>query len=230
MPTVSISEIFTSIQGESTYAGLTCFFVRLAGCNLHCGYCDTPHAREPEFGSSPSHEPMEGERPREPWRELTVAEIVKQAQTSRASIVEITGGEPLIQEGFPALAQALRDGAGKPVLVETNGSRDLSLIPDGVTAIMDIKTPGSGEGDSFDLANLDRLRLYDEIKFVLCDRADYDWAVRRVREWDLPRCCRAVHVSPAWGALDPRDLAAWLLADDLDVRLQVQLHRVLNIL
>ena len=144
--------------------------------------------------------------------------------------MEITGGEPLIKAGFPALAQALRDGAGKPVLVETNGSRDLSLVPEGVTAIMDIKTPGSGESASFDSANLERLRPYDEVKFVVCDRSDYEWAACLVRGYGLTRRCRAVHVSPAWGALDPRDLAAWLIEDALDVRLQVQLHRVLNIL
>jgi 7-carboxy-7-deazaguanine synthase len=210
METVRVSEMFTSIQGESTYAGWTCFFVRLAGCNLHCAYCDTPQAREAT------------------GNETAVSEIVDRAAAARAAMVEITGGEPLVQEGFPALARALLAGAGKTVLVETNGSRDLSLIPDGAIAIVDIKTPGSGEADSFDAANLDRLRPYDEIKFVLCDRPDYEWAARRVRERELTHRCRAVHFSPAWGALDPRELAGWMIEDGLDVRLQVQLHRTLG--
>ena len=157
MHEVDLYETFLSIQGESSYAGLPCFFVRLAGCNLACRYCDTPEARGTGTRRS-------------------IASIVEEATAAKAPITEITGGEPLLQEGFACLAVALRDQSGKKVLVETNGALDISIIPEGVTAIMDVKCPGSGESGSFDPANLQRLRSADEVKFVLSDRKDYEWA------------------------------------------------------
>jgi len=208
--TVEVSETFTSIQGESTYAGLPCFFIRLAGCNLSCSYCDTPQARVPG-------KPVQ-------WTQL-----VRECIESDTAIAEITGGEPLLQPLFPDLASSLRERTRRPVLVETNGSRDISIIPDRVTAIMDIKTPGSGMSQAMDMANIERLRPHDEVKFVLLDRADYEWArqiTRTQRLWDL---CRAVLFSPAHGRLDPATLAGWIVDDRLPVRLNLQLHKILGV-
>lgn len=210
MSTVAVAEAFTSIQGESSYAGLSCFFIRLAGCNLRCRYCDTPAAREKGADRS-------------------IVDLVTEAGHSTARIVEITGGEPLLQPATLELATALRDGAGRQVLIESNGSRDISAVPDGVVVILDVKSPGSGEGDSFDLDNLRRLRPGDEIKFVLCDRADYEWAGAFVRNHDLAAGGRKVFFSPAWGVLASEQLAEWLTADGLDVHLQLQLHKVLGV-
>lgn len=206
---VDVVETFTSIQGESTWAGNTCFFIRVSGCNLNCAYCDTRYALER-------------------GRAMSIADIVRAADDSRASIVEITGGEPLLQPEFPRLAEALRDETGRPVLVETNGSRDISVIPDDVVAIMDVKCPGSGEHESTDLRNLGRLRQIDEVKFVIGGRGDYDWAAAFVESNALASLCRAVLFSPAFGKLHAKTLAGWILKDRLPVRLQIQLHRLLN--
>lgn len=209
MSTVQVSEKFCSIQGESTYAGLSCFFIRLAGCNLRCLYCDTPQAFDP------------GE-------EASVPDLVGEAAGSMAAIVEITGGEPLLQDGFCELATALRDCTERPVLVETNGSVDIGVIPDEVIAIVDVKCPGSGEEGSFDTENLGRLRAQDEVKFVIRDRVDYEWATAFVRTHALVGQCRAVQFSPVHECLDPRDLAEWILSDGPAVRLQVPLHKLLK--
>jgi 7-carboxy-7-deazaguanine synthase len=210
MATVSVCETFLSIQGESTYAGLPCFFIRLAGCNLRCRYCDTTYAYNPGL-------------------EAPIPDLVNACRDSRAAIVEITGGEPLLQPGFRELATALRDQGGKPVLVETNGSRDISVIPTGVVAIMDVKCPASGESESMDPANLGRLRPQDEVKFVVSDRKDYEWAREFVKGHDLSRRCHAVLFSPVWGAVNARELGEWILADNLPVRVQVQLHKVMGL-
>ncbi len=207
--TVRVVETFTSIQGESTRAGLPCWFVRLAGCNLRCRYCDTRAAQDAGAGE-----------------ERAVAALAAAWRGSRAAMAEITGGEPLLQAGFPALAQALREADARPVLVETNGSCDLSLIPPGVTAIVDVKGPGSGAGGSFDSANLERLRPGDEVKFVVGDRADFDWAAGFVRRHGLVDRVAAVLFAPEWGRLAPGALGQWILEEGLAVRLQVQLHRV----
>jgi len=209
MSDVRIAELFESIQGESTYAGLPCFFVRLAGCDLNCNYCDTPAARQ-------DGDPM------------PIDAVVSVCRVSQAPLIEITGGEPLQQEGFEALVVAIYEACNKTVLVETNGTCDISRIPDGVVAIVDVKTPGSGMAGTFDEANIARLRPYDEVKFVLCDRGDYEWAVEFVREHDLTTHCSAVLFSPAWEQLDASDVAEWLMDDVLPVRLQVQLHKVLD--
>jgi 7-carboxy-7-deazaguanine synthase len=159
---------------------------------------------------------------------MTIDSVVSACRASRAPLIEITGGEPLQQEAFEALAEAIYRACDKTVLVETNGTCDISRIPDGVTAIVDVKTPGSGMAGTFDEANIARLRRGDEVKFVLCDRRDYEWAVGFVREHDLTTRCSTVLFSPAWEQLDASELAGWLLADALPVRLQVQLHKVLD--
>ena len=210
MQTVKILESFVSLQGESTYAGLTCFFIRLAGCNLHCRYCDTPNVYS--VGT-----------------EVLIAHLVEQYARSGAAMAEITGGEPLLQEGFPALATGLRDRGGRPVLVETNGSCDISVIPDRIIAVMDIKCPGSGAQEAMDFANLARLRPYDEVKFVLASRDDFQWACAIVRRYALDAACRAVLFSPAAGTLDAKMLGQWILEAQLPVRLQIQLHKLLGL-
>jgi 7-carboxy-7-deazaguanine synthase len=160
---------------------------------------------------------------------MPIKAVVSACRASRAPLVEITGGEPLRQDGFEALAEAICGACDKTVLVETNGTCDISRIPDGVIAIVDVKTPGSGMAGTFDEDNIARLRPLDEVKFVLCHRHDYEWALEFVREHDLTAHCPSVLFSPAWGQLDPSELAGWLLVDALPVRLQVQLHKVLGL-
>lgn len=207
---VRVTETFTSIQGESTWAGLPCFFVRLSGCNLRCSYCDTTHAY-----------------PR--GRKTPIASLARAFARGNAAIAEITGGEPLAQPGFRELAVRMRDsGGGRPVLVETNGSLDISVIPDGVIAIMDVKCPGSGEAAAMDFENLKRLRSHDEVKFVVADRKDFDWACRVVRKHKVTGRCHAILFSPVEGRLPAAVLAEWVVESGLPVRVQVQLHKVLN--
>ena len=207
---VEVVETFDSIQGESSFAGLTCHFIRLAHCNLRCRYCDTTQA----YG---------------PGRMVPVEQLVSEAAAARTAIVEVTGGEPLLQKGFPLLAARLHERAGKPVLVETNGSQDISLVPRGGVSIVDVKSPGSGEGGSFDLANIARLRAHDEVKFVLCDRADYEWARGFVLDHGLVVRCRWVLFSAAQGLIELKRLGQWILEDGLPVRLQVQLHKIIEV-
>jgi 7-carboxy-7-deazaguanine synthase len=162
-------------------------------------------------------------------RRVGVGRLVERAAVSPAPLVEITGGEPLLQESFRALAAGLRDGTNKRVLVETNGSMDISAVPAGVVAVVDVKCPGSGEGGSFDPGNLGRLRRYDELKFVISDRRDFEWAAAFVRRNGLPGACAAVLFSPAAGRLDPARLARWIVRGGVAARLQVPLHRVLGL-
>lgn len=208
--TLTVTETFLSIQGESTYAGLTCFFIRLTGCNLRCRYCDATYAYEG-------------------GRETSVADLVSQACSSGAAVIEVTGGEPLIHGGFALLAERLRDESSRPVLVETNGSLDISVIPEGVHAIVDMKCPGSGESDRMDLQNLGRLRPTDEVKFVVSDRRNYEWARELVTSGAISSRCKSVLFSPAWGLIDAGQLASWIVEDHLPVRLQLQLHKLLNV-
>ena len=207
---VNVSEIFESLQGESSYAGLPCFFVRLSGCNLRCRYCDTKYAYKS-------------------GKETEIGEIVKLCRKSRAVIVEITGGEPLLQTGFSSLARALREKSGKKVLVETNGSCDISLIPEKVVAVMDVKCPGSGECLRFDLGNLKKLRKYDEIKFVIGSRADYVWAKSFLIKHRVQKRCNAVLFSPVFGKIKPEQIGEWIVRDGLPVRLQIQLHKLTGV-
>ncbi|MFO7869860.1 MAG: radical SAM protein [Kiritimatiellia bacterium] len=207
---VEVCETFTGIQGESSYAGLTCYFIRLAGCNLQCRWCDTPQALLP-------------------GRITQVKDLVKSAIDSNTSICEITGGEPLLQSGFRNLSEMLCEDTKKPVLVETNGTRDISAIPEKAVTIMDVKCPGSGEGGSLLESNIGKLRPQDEIKFVLTGRADYEWARDFVDRRDLHNSCREVLFAPADGMLEPRELAEWITADGTGARLQVQLHRIIGV-
>lgn len=199
-----VCEIFRSIQGESTYAGLPCVFVRLTGCNLRCSYCDTVYAYE------------EG-------RQMSIDEILGAVSVYGTSLVEITGGEPLLSGDTPELALRLLHG-GHRVLVETNGSTDISALPKGVVVIMDIKTPGSGMWESNRLENIPLLKPSDEVKIVITGRSDYEWARQLIREHDIPARC-SVLLSPCYGLLEPSALAGWILEDALDVRLNLQLHK-----
>jgi len=203
---LKINEIFYSIQGESTYAGRPCVFVRLSGCNLRCSYCDTQYAYDA------------GE-------EMYIADVLDRMSEYNCRLVEITGGEPLLQEETPELVRHLLNN-GYKVLLETNGSRDLSIVDERCIKIMDIKCPSSGEKDSNDLENLKRLGDNDELKFVIADRADYEYAKKIL---DLSRSLSpgspAVHFSPCFGKIDLKELAGWILKDALDVRLHIQLHK-----
>ena len=201
-----VSEVFFSIQGESSHMGLPCVMVRLTGCNLRCSWCDTEYA----FTGGET---------------LGLDAVVAKVAAFACRRVEITGGEPLLQRGAPALAQRLLD-AGYTVLCETSGERDIDLMPPGVRRIMDLKPPGSGESHRNDWANVGRLRPGDEVKFVITDRADFDWMLEAVRRHDL--LARApVLVSPAYTQVAPAELAAWILASGLDLRLNLQMHKTL---
>jgi len=204
---LQVAEIFTSIQGESTHAGRPCTFIRLAGCNLDCAWCDTPQAR------------AGGET-------MPVDAAVERACEAGCDLVEITGGEPMLQEGVYALMDALID-EDLTVLLETNGSVDLSRVPDDVIRIMDVKCPSSGMSDRNLPANLDLLGGRDEVKFVVADRADYAWARDLVRSDRRFEHVRAVHFTPVFGRLAPAELVEWISADRLPVRLGFQLHKII---
>jgi len=196
-----ITEIFHSIQGESSYAGLPCTFVRLTGCNLRCRWCDSEYT----FTG--------GEK-------MSLDDVVARVEAYGCKLVEITGGEPLAQSEAFELITRLCD-AGYQVLIETSGSIDISGVDDRATLILDIKCPGSGEVEKNRWSNLAILRPQDEIKFVLADRADYEWAKNIIEEYELTK----VLFSPVWGELELKPLAEWMLADRVPARLQTQLHK-----
>lgn len=201
-----VTEIFHSIQGESTRAGAPCVFVRLTGCNLRCTWCDTAYA----FHGGQA---------------MTMAEVLDRVRGYGCPLVEITGGEPLLQpEVIPLMAELVR--LGFQVLLETGGSLPIDAVPEGVVRIIDIKCPGSGEADRNRWENLDRLRDGDELKFVLADRNDYEWSAKQVRRRGLAERCPLLF-SPVHDTLEPGKLARWVLADRLPVRIQIQLHKVL---
>jgi len=202
---LTVNEIFHSIQGESTYAGEPCVFVRLTACDLRCRWCDTPYA---------FHE----------GRKMSIDEVIAAVDAYGCPTVEITGGEPLLQADVYPLMRRLLE-AGKTVLVETGGHRDIAEVPEGVVRVVDIKCPGSGEADKTFWPNLSRLTSRDEVKFVIADRADYEYARDLVTRERLAERCGTVLFSPVHGGLSPRALAEWLLADRLPVRLQLQLHK-----
>ena len=207
-----ITEIFLSIQGESTWLGLPCAFVRLTGCPLRCSWCDTAYA----FHG--------GER-------MSVAEVMARLEGMGTRVVEVTGGEPLVQAGAFTLVRELLD-RDYIVLVETSGAVDVSPLDPRAHKIMDLKCPGSGEVGRNLWANLDHLTERDEVKMVLKDRADFEWARKTIRKHGLEKRVRegslkALLLSPVWGKLDVRSLAEWILEDDLPVRLQLQLHKLI---
>ena len=202
---LTINEIFYSIQGESTRAGQPCVFVRLTACDLRCSWCDTPYAFD------------EG-------RKMSIDEVVASVEQHGCPLVEITGGEPLLQEDVYALMSRLGE-AGKTVMLETGGHRSIARVPRDVLKIVDIKCPGSGEADKNDWTNLDALAPNDEVKFVIKDRRDYEFARDVIERHDLAGRTGAVLMSPVHGVLEPRILSEWMLADRLPARLQVQLHK-----
>ena len=202
---LTINEIFYSIQGESTYAGRPCVFVRLTACDLRCSWCDTPYAF------------YEG-------RKQALEDVLADVDRMECPLVEGTGGEPLLQEDVYPLMQSLLD-RGKTVLLETGGHRSTARVPEPVVTILDVKCPGSGEAHRNDWSNLDRLRRHDEVKCVVKDRDDYEFARDVIARYRLIEHAAAVHLSPVHGVLDLRRLAEWVLADRLPVRLQPQLHK-----
>ena len=202
---LTVNEIFFSIQGESTRAGQPCVFVRLTACDLRCSWCDTPYAF------------TEG-------RKQSVDDVLAAVAGFGCPLVEVTGGEPLLQpDVYPLMERLL--AAGSTVLLETGGHHSIAQVPAGVIAIVDVKCPGSGEADKVDWANMARLRAHDELKFVIRDRADYEFARDATGRYDLGSRTSAVLFSPVHGVLDPRELASWVLADRLAVRVQLQVHK-----
>lgn len=201
---MKVCEIFTSIQGESTYAGLPCTFIRFSGCNLRCSYCDTQYAY------------YEGV-------ELSEDEIINELSLVGVNLVEITGGEPLLQEGIHHLIERLLND-GHRVLVETNGTQSIKDIDPRAVIILDIKTPGSGMVSEMDFTNLDYLKPIDEVKFVITGRGDYEWAKDLIAEKRLTEKC-TVLLSPVVEVLPAKNLVKWIIEDRLDVRLNLQIHK-----
>ena len=202
---LTVNEIFYSIQGESTYAGRPCVFVRLTACDLRCTWCDTPYS---------FHE----------GRKRPLDDVLAEVEGYDCPLVEVTGGEPLLQDEVYPLMQGLLE-RGRTVLIETGGHRSTERVPEQVITILDVKCPGSGEAHRNDWSNLDRLRPHDEVKFVIKDRADYEYARDVITRHDLARRASAVLLSPVHGVLDPQRLSEWVLAEKLPVRLQLQLHK-----
>lgn len=202
---VTINEIFYSVQGESTYAGRPCVFVRLTACDLRCSWCDTAYA---------FHE----------GRKRDIDDVLAEVERYDCSLVEVTGGEPLLQEGvYPLMNELLT--RGKTVLLETGGHRSTARVPEPVVTILDIKCPASGEADRMDWENLSRLRPRDEVKFVINDRADYEYARDIIARHGIAERAAAIHMSPVHGVMDPKMLSEWVLADRLPVRVQLQIHK-----
>ena len=202
---LTINEIYFSVQGESTWAGLPCVFVRLTFCDLRCTYCDTEYAF------------YEGKK-------RSLGEIVDDVLTFDCPLVEITGGEPLLQRNALPLMAMLAD-ADRTVLLETSGAHDISAVDPRVHRIMDLKTPGSGEVERNLFSNIGYLTSRDEVKFVIGSREDYEWSRTQLRDRRLADRCRAVLFSPIFGRIDPREIVEWILADKLPVRFQLQMHK-----
>ena len=202
---LTVNEIFHSIQGESTHAGQLCVFVRLTACDLRCTWCDTPYA---------FHE----------GRKMSVDEVVAAVESFGSPLVEITGGEPLLKDDvYPLMDRLL--AAGRTVMLETGGHRPTTRVPASVLKIVDVKCPASGESSRNDWSNLERLERHDEVKFVVQDRGDYEFARDVIARYDLPSRVAAVLLSPVHGVLDPKSLSEWMLSDRLPARLQLQLHK-----
>ncbi len=202
---LTINEIFYSIQGESTYAGRPCVFVRLTACDLRCTWCDTAYAFH------------EGQK-------RSLDEVLAEVDAYDCPLVEVTGGEPLLQGDVYPLMQGLLE-RGRTVLVETGGHRSTEQVPEQVITILDVKCPGSGEAHRNDWSNLARLRLHDEVKFVIRDRTDYEYARDVIQRHGIEGRAAAILFSPVHGVLEPKQLSEWVLADRLPVRIQLQVHK-----
>jgi 7-carboxy-7-deazaguanine synthase len=202
---LTVNEIFHSIQGESTHAGRRCVFVRLTACDLRCSWCDTSYA---------FHE----------GRKMDIEAVLAEVERHDCDVVEVTGGEPLLQKDVYPLMERLLD-RGKTVMLETGGHIDISRVPRAVIRIVDVKCPGSGEAHRMHWPNLDWLAPHDEVKFVIRDRADYEYAADVLRRHDLGVRTAAVLFSPVHGVMNARTLAEWVLADRLPVRVQLQVHK-----
>jgi 7-carboxy-7-deazaguanine synthase len=202
---LTVSEIYLSVQGESTHSGRPCVFVRLTACNLRCTWCDTPYA----FSGG---------------RKMVVDDVVAEVTALGCTLVELTGGEPLLQpEAVPLMERLV--AAGREVLLETGGHMPIDDVPDEVVTIVDVKCPGSGEAGSMHWPNLEQVSKRDEVKFVIRDRADFDYAVDVVARYGLATRVAAVLFSPVFGVLPPADLARWLLDARVPARLQLQAHK-----
>lgn len=201
---MKVCEIFLSIQGESSFAGFPCVFVRLTGCNLRCSYCDTAYAFE------------EG-------TDIELSEIRDKVKSFEIKIVEITGGEPLLQKETYSLMRSLLDD-GFRVLLETNGSMNIESLDNRVNVVLDLKTPSSNMSEKMYMRNLELLSEKDDLKFVLSDREDYDWASDLIKKYELTEKTNVL-LSPVFNVLDPAVLSGWMLNDRLDVRLNLQLHK-----
>ena len=202
---LTINEIFYSVQGESTYAGRPCVFVRLTACDLRCSWCDTPYAFH------------EGSK-------RTLVDVLRDVERYECPLVEVTGGEPLLQEDVFPLMQSLV-AMGKTVLLETGGHRSIARVPAEVVTVLDVKCPGSGESARNCWENLANVRPHDEVKFVVKDRTDYEFAREVISQRSLAGRVAAIHLSPVHGVLDPKTLSEWVLADRLPARVQLQLHK-----
>ena len=204
---LTVNEIFYSIQGESSLAGRPCVFVRLTACDLRCTWCDTAYAF------------YEGAK-------RTIDDVIEEVERYGCRLVEITGGEPLLQEDVYPLMERLL-ARGHTVLLETGGHRSIDRVPREVVRIVDVKCPGSGEADRNHWPNIDALSNRDEVKFVIKDRIDYEYAMDVIRRHQLASRCAAVLFSPVTGVMEPRTLSEWMLADHAPARLQIQLHKIL---
>ena len=204
-PTLKVNEIYQSIQGESTWAGWRCVFVRLTACDLRCTYCDTEYAF------------YEGKK-------RLVSDVFDEVMALDSPLVEFTGGEPLLQKNILPLMTQLCD-AGKTVLIETSGAHDIGPIDPRVHRIVDLKTPGSGMCDRNLWSNIPLLEKRDEVKFVIGSREDYEWSREQVLKHNLAERCGCVLFSPIFGRIEPRDIVDWMVADKLPVRFQLQMHK-----
>ena len=204
---LTVNEIFYSIQGESTRAGEPCVFVRLTACDLRCSWCDTPYAF------------YEGTK-------RSIEDVLAAVERYDCPLVEITGGEPLLQADVYPLMEALLS-RGRTVMLETGGHRSITNVPSRVIKIVDVKCPGSGEADKNDWENLNRLAPHDEVKFVIKDRADYEFALDVLKRHDVAARASAILFSPVHGVLDPKMLSEWMLTDRVPARLQTQLHKLI---
>jgi len=226
---IKISEIFYSILGESTYQGLPCVFIRVVGCNLRCSYCDTEYAQTGGKVSDSISDFIESEirrTSRKTRREYSIKQILSAISQYPVKTIEITGGEPLLQEGVYKLIRELNKKKYK-VFVETNGSVDISKLPAKVVIIMDIKCPSSKMRGKMKWANIEKLKVQDEIKFVLSDKKDYLWAKEIIKKYKLSG--KKILLSPVFGKLSPKTLSKWILKDGLNARIHLQLHKIIGI-